>query len=72
MTLLEKMQADLDAALAKPNPPMPFPAKGTAAIEARGYGAVTRVNRYGVGGAWVGYDYLNSAGHTVIQSMACS
>jgi hypothetical protein len=44
--------------------------RGEAAITARMYGATYRVNRYGVLGAWVGYDYYTDDGRLVLQSMA--
>jgi hypothetical protein len=44
--------------------------RGSAACQARQFGAVTRRDRFGAGGAWVGFDYLNEDGRVVLASMA--
>lgn len=70
---LEQLKAALVAARARPNPPQNFAHdRGEAASTAHMYGAVTRINRYGFGGAWCGYDYLDREGRVVLRSMAAS
>jgi hypothetical protein len=71
MNQLEQLARGHDDAKTRPNRPQNFSAdRGSAACIARSYGAVTRINRFGVGGAWVGYDYLDGVGRVVMESMA--
>lgn len=70
MTQIERLRADYEAALARPNPPIPLTEPRGTAAEMRGRGATHRIDRYGFGGAWVGYDYLAADGRLVASTMA--
>ena len=70
MTQIERLRADYEAAITRPNPPIRLIEPSGTAAEMRRRGATHRINRYGFGGAWVGYDYLAEDGRLVASSMA--
>ncbi len=71
--LLASLHLDWLAATAAPNPAIPFDYdRGSAAVTARSYGAVTRRNRFGCGGAWVGFDYLGPDDRVILESMSAT
>jgi hypothetical protein len=70
MTELDTLTRALDTALARPNPLVRITEQTGTARQMIAQGATHRRDRYGCGGAWVGYDYHAADGRLVAQSMA--
>lgn len=67
---LAALAAALGEARARPNPPVVLTGQDATARYMQARGATHRIDRYGWGGAWVGYDYLDADGRVITSTMA--